>query len=143
MEAPPPPTIGKTVLMIWFALLTSTRGYIFIADAVSPAEKAADDGLAMPLMVIGGINILVSFLVRAFMVAPFSDGRQSWHDEKLKGRFLTGNVVCFALAESAAVLALIMRLNGQDPMVCAGLFVASIMALVMHAPLAWRFQPRT
>ncbi|MCP5559957.1 MAG: hypothetical protein H7A55_19580 [Verrucomicrobiaceae bacterium] len=143
MEARPPPPIAKTVFMIWMALLTSTILLVFVADAATPAEKPAGSGLAVPLMVVGGINIMVSFLVRMFMLAPFTDGRASWHDEKQTGRFATGNIVCFALSESAAVLGLVMRMTGEDPTICAALFVAAIMAMVLHAPLAWRFQPRT
>ena len=143
METRPPPPIAKTVFMIWLALLASTILYIFIADAATPAEKPAGSSLAVPLMVVGGVNIMASFLVRMFMLAPFTDGRASWHDEKQKVRFLTGNIVCFALSESAAVLGLVMRMSGEDPTICAALFVAAIMAMVLHAPLAWRFQPRS
>ena len=133
------------VLVIWFALLTGVHVFAVVAKSGTAAPGAAQGAASLSTVfaIAGLAAAAASLALRSILLGGFRKGTLTLDTPTGKQRFITGNVVCFALAESPGVFGLVVGMQGAAVSEWLPLIGLSILLLWWHIPLPGRFAPKT
>jgi len=130
------------VWIIWGALVNAVLVYGGVGIATAPPAPEMVEGTEpsplVPVLAVAAVVVLaVSVILRLVLESRIWQGRKpDLTDPGDFGKFLTIRIVSFALAESAAIFGLVLRLSGA---ISNGMFVAflgaALVGLAYHAPL--------
>jgi hypothetical protein len=130
------------VWVIWAALLGAVVLYGVLGLHIKPSQADVSTGTRLPLVftVMGILMLSATWLIRQFAItAPLQEGRLNLRDSGHFGRYLTAQIVVFALCEAVSILGLVQRfamgLSREGFLAFVG---AGFLALVIHAPLQAR-----
>lgn len=133
-----------TVFIIWGALCTSLLVYAGILSSMTFAPPRGDaSSVGSIIALAAGSMAALSFVLRKMLLGGFADGRLDLNDPAMRGRFIAGNVVVFALSEGIGALGFVNGItsNGKGeawlPYIALGFIL-----MLLHIPLPSRFQPR-
>lgn len=135
-------TPQRVVMIIWGALVMAVVVYWGLASGSEPSEVKPDDSLAQTLAWVAAGVSGASLMLRQLLLGDFQSGKISLKTEAGRVRFLTGNIVCFALAESVALFGLVLAFTGHPQSDWLVFFAAAVLLLIIHIPLPGRFQPK-
>jgi len=133
-----------TVWVIWVALLSTLGIYVMILrTAIPPEVKILNAAFPRSLGFVSlGIGIM-SLVLRQIFLGKFKSGTLQLDTFLGRKRFVTGNVICFALAESIGVFGLILGFSGYPLDLCAKFLLGAVALMLWHMPLLSRFSPAT
>ena len=116
----------QTLLILWFALLTSVVMYFVVSQLAPPATAPPNSILTFTLTAIGTFLVGVSFLIKQKLLRRSVDDQ----DVSLVQKAL---VIACAICEAAAVLGLVERfaVSGRDYLL---LFVIAGVGIALHFP---------
>ena len=116
-----------TMLILWFAMLMSVVIYFVITMFVRRSEDlAANQSLSLALLVAGVSTTLVSFLIKAKLLARAVEQRNL-------ARVQQAYIVTFAITEVAALLGLLDFFSTSDRYYYA-LFIIAACGMLLHFP---------
>ncbi len=133
-------------MIIWAGLLMAVFMYAVIAsvglDGGEPSAAKPDAALAQLFAWLAAAASGASLFLRSVLLGGFSSGKLSVETEAGRVRFMTGNIVCFALAESVAIFGLVLAFTGRPQSDCLVFFAAAVVLMLIHIPLPGRFVPK-
>lgn len=134
------------VMIIWAGLLMAVFTYAVIASVGlaggEPSAAKPDASLAQTLAWVAAAVSGASLALRPMFLGGFRRGTVSLETPAGRSRFMAGNIVCFALAESVAIFGLILALQGNPQETWLVFFAVAIVLMVIHIPLPGRFVPK-
>jgi hypothetical protein len=133
--------VNTTVWIIWGALFMAVFTYSFMLLSMNRASVESASSLGSIFAMLAVTNMFVSLVIRKIMLGGFKKKTLSLDSVEGQRRFVSGNVICFALSESIAVLGLILGLQGASIDTWGIFMVAAIFMLLLHVPFARRFTP--
>ncbi len=135
-------------MFIWVALVMAVFVYGFVATwfpgggGESARASDPDSSLATTLAVVAACVSGVSLMLRPIFFGGFQKGTLTLDSPAGARRFITGNIVCFALSESVAIFGLILALSGHPREDWLVFFAATFILMMIHIPLAGRFEAK-
>ncbi len=137
--------IRHVVMMIWSAIATGVIVMSFVAIKSAHAGKLGENESLFASMGLGAV--MLSLVMRQVMLRRFErEGLPApggTIDQTAAGTFMTGNVICFALAEMPGVFGFILGTSGAASAVWMSFVAGSLLAMIYHCPLPSRFPLRT
>jgi len=116
----------QTMIVLWFALLTSVVMYFIVSQLAPPATAPPNSMLTFTLTAIGTFLVVVSFVIKQKLLRRSVDNQ----DISLVQKAL---IIACATCEAAAVLGLVERfvVSGRDYLL---LFVIAAAGIALHFP---------
>ena len=132
-------------MVIWGALLSAIFIYWGIAATSMGGNgdsSKPDASLAETLAIAAAAASGASLMMRQVFFSGFRKGTLSLESPEGQQRFLTGNIICFALSESIGIFGLVLALGGHPQEDWLVFFAAAVVLMLIHIPLPGRFQAK-
>jgi hypothetical protein len=136
--------IQLTVLIIWGALCTSLLVYAGMLSSMSFApSKGGVASVGSVIALAAGSMAALSFVLRKMLLGGFANGTLDLNDPAMRGRFVAGNIVVFALSEGVGALGFVNGImsNGRGD-TWMPFIAGSLVLMLLHIPLPSRFQAK-
>lgn len=131
-----------TVFAIWAAMCMSLVAYAFVVNVQDGTRS--EESLTNVFALVAGGSFMMTFVLRTVLLGGFRTGKLSIDTAEGRARFITGNIVIFALSESIGVLGLINGLNSRGETDAWLPFIGgAFVLLLLHIPLPSRFEPQS
>ena len=131
-----------TVFAIWAAMCMSLVAYAFVVNVQDGTRS--EHSLTNVFALVAGGSFMMNFVLRTVLLGGFRTGKLSIDTAEGRARFITGNIVIFALSESIGVLGLINGLNSRGETDAWLPFIGgAFILLLIHIPLPSRFVAQT
>jgi hypothetical protein len=125
----------RDLRIIHGVMLVSVPLYMLVIFQVHPREGHLSPAMPGAFAVLSVTEIAVALFLRARLLAPCMEIlRSNPDDPQALGRWRTGNLVSFTLAESVALLGFALKFLGASWFVAGPFFAAAIFLLLIWTP---------
>ena len=130
------PAAAKIVRLIQIVMLVSIVIYVFIGERLAPTPQPAPDPTVFYVLSLASITIIgVILVVRRTLVLQSANalrGRPS--DAATLRRWQAGHIATYALSETLALFALLLRFLGFNLSQVAPLYLAGFILILFFGP---------
>jgi hypothetical protein len=125
----------REVRIIHGVILVFVPLYMLVIFQVHPREGHLSPAMPGAFAVLCATEIAVALVLRSRLLAPCMEiSRSNPDDPQALGRWRTGNLVSFTLAESVALLGFALKFLGASWFVAGPFFTTAIFLLLIWTP---------
>jgi len=125
----------RDVRIIHGVMLVSVLLYMLVIFQIHPREGRLSPAMPGAFAILCATEIAVALVLRARLLTPCMEILCSNpDDEQALGRWRTGNIISFVLAEMVALFGFVLKLLGTSWFVAGPFFATAIFLLLIWTP---------